>query len=237
MENNINFSAWGSQSEYTGLLIFRSVAEPRNPAKFAKTWEKPRNSVEILSNTCLYNIFETYFSYWGYLLAVNLQIYLGPSSLNRANNVPKLPGLDYVAKNWALAMMLMALQLVPFFWSALLLKEQMMTSVRKTLKTGLVWSAQNRLISSEICLESNHKIGRFLPIAFWGSLPRNYREIGRFFSKFVSKNPSKFDFFFRDLSEALEYRLNQNSVDVVVQRFLFFDNFQNSLKFVTIGIS
>ena len=50
---------------------------PRNPAKFTKTRKIPRNSVEILSNTCLYNIFETYFSYTGYLLAVNLQVYLG----------------------------------------------------------------------------------------------------------------------------------------------------------------
>ena len=40
---------------------------------------------------------------------------------------------DYVAKNWALAIMLKALPLV-HFWSVLLLKEQMMTSVRKTLK-------------------------------------------------------------------------------------------------------
>ena len=31
------------------------------------------NSVEILSNTCLYNIFETDLKYWGYLLAVNLE--------------------------------------------------------------------------------------------------------------------------------------------------------------------
>ena len=107
---------------------------PRNPEKFIKTRKIPRNSVEILSNTCLYNIFETYFSYWGYLLAVNLQIYLRTSSLKRANNVPKLPGVDYVAKNWALAMMLKALPLV-HFWSVLLLKEQMITSVRKTLKT------------------------------------------------------------------------------------------------------
>ena len=101
---------------------------------------KPRNSVEILSNTCLYNIFEIYFSYRGYLLAVNLQIYLGSSLLKRANNIPKLPGVDYVAKNWALAMILKALPLVRF-WSVLLLKEQMLSSVRKTLKT-LVWSAQ-----------------------------------------------------------------------------------------------
>ena len=71
----------------------------------------------------------------------------------------------------------------------------------------LVWSAQNWSISSEICLENNHKIGRFLPIAFLWSmprkLPRNSREIGRFFRKFVPQNPAKFDFFFRDLSEAL----------------------------------
>ena len=160
----------------TGLLIFRAVVEPRNSQKHEKYW----NLVEILSNTCLYNICETYFSYWGYLLiAINLQIYLRTSSLKRANNmIPKLPGVDYVAKNWELAMMLKALQLV-HFWSVLLLKEQMMTSVRKTLKM-LVWSAQNRLIYSEICLVNNHKMGRFLPIAFWWGLPqklpRNYRE-------------------------------------------------------------
>ena len=43
---------------------------------------------------------------------------------------PKLPGVDYVAKNWALAMMLKALPLVQF-WSVLLLKEQMMTLLEK----------------------------------------------------------------------------------------------------------
>ena len=100
--------------------------------KFTKTSKIPRNSVKILSNTCLYNIFETYFSYWCYLLDVNVQIYLETSSLKRANNVLKLPGVDYVAKSWALALMLKALPLVHFL-SVLLLKEQMITSVRKTL--------------------------------------------------------------------------------------------------------
>ena len=102
-------------------------------------------------------------------------------------------------------MMLKALPLVHFL-SVLLLKEQMITSVRKTLKT-LVWSAQNRSISSEICLESNHKIALFLVISFCQNLPwnfpRNSREIGQFFREFVPKNPAKFDFFLRDLSEAL----------------------------------
>ena len=92
----------------------------QNTAKFGR--------VEILSNTCLYSNFETCLSYWGYLLAVNSQIYLKTSSRKRANNVPKLPGVDYVVKNWALAMMLKALPLV-HFWSVLLLKEQNINDV------------------------------------------------------------------------------------------------------------
>ena len=131
----------GSQREVDNKILFIEI---------------PRNSVEILSNTCLYNIRETFLIYWGYLLAVNLLIYLETWSLKRANNVPKLPGVDYVAKNWALAMMSKALLLVQF-WSVLLLKEQMMTAVRKTLKT-LVWSAQNQSISNEVFPENNHKI-------------------------------------------------------------------------------
>ena len=52
--------------------------------------------------------------------------------------VPKLPAVYYIAKNWALAMMLKALPLV-HFWSILLLKEQMMTSADDLVKdTGLI---------------------------------------------------------------------------------------------------
>ena len=182
----------------SGLLIFRAVrVNPRNPAKFAKTRKIPPNSVEILSNTCLYSNFETCLSYWGYLLAVNSQIYVKTSSLKRANNVPKLPGVDYVAKNWALAMMLKALPLVHF--GSVLLKEQMMTSVRKKVKTP-VWSAQNRSISSKVCPENNHKIRRFFYRLLSGQVCLgNSREIGRFSRDFVLKNPAKFDFFFRGL--------------------------------------
>ena len=49
-----------------------------------------------------------------YLLAVYSQIYVKTLSLKRANKVLKLQGIDYVAKNWALAMMLKALPLVHF---------------------------------------------------------------------------------------------------------------------------
>ena len=63
------------------------------PRNWQKTVEIPRNSLEILPNTCRYNIFETYLGYWSCLLAVNLQIYLEISSLPRVNIVPKLSGV------------------------------------------------------------------------------------------------------------------------------------------------
>ena len=112
---------------------------------------------------------------------------------------PKLPGVDYVAKNWALAMMLKALPLV-HFWSVLLLKEQMMTSVRKTLKM-LVWSAQSWSISSEFSLKITTKSTVFyrLRMLFGEVCPQNSREIGRFFREFVPKNLAKFDFFPRPI--------------------------------------
>ena len=44
----------------TGLLVFRAYFQvnPRNPAKFTKTREIPRNSLKSVPNTCRYNIFE-----------------------------------------------------------------------------------------------------------------------------------------------------------------------------------
>ena len=75
-----------------GATKFRYI-DLRNPAKLTKTREIPRNSLEILPNTCRYNIFETYLGYWSCLLAVNVQIYLESTSLPRGNNVPKLPGV------------------------------------------------------------------------------------------------------------------------------------------------
>ena len=181
------------------------VAEPRNSGKSAKSCEIHKNTkntakfgrnlVKYMSVQRIWNLFQLLDR--GYLLAVNLQIYLRTSSLKRANNIPKLPGVDYGTKNWALAIMLKALPLV-HFWSVLLLREQMMTSVRKTLKT-LVWSAQNRLISSEFALKITTKSAVFLLIAFRWSLPqkfsRNSCEISRFFREFFPKNPAKFDFF------------------------------------------
>ena len=65
----------------------------QNPAKFTKTHEIPRNSLEIFPNTCRHNLFESYLGCWGCLLDVNLLIYLETSSPQRVNNIPKLPGV------------------------------------------------------------------------------------------------------------------------------------------------
>ena len=86
----------------------------QNPAKVTKACKMLQNSLENLTNTCRYNIFETYHGYWGCLTAVNLQIYLESSSPQQANKVPKLPSVNYVAKNWVLVMMLKALPLANF---------------------------------------------------------------------------------------------------------------------------
>ena len=109
----------------SGLLIFCAVAKLRNSGKSAKFTKTRKIPVKFGRN--LISNFKTCLSYWGYLLAANPQIYVKTSSLKCANNTPKLPSVDYVAKNWALAMMLKALPLV-HFRSILLLKEQMMTS-------------------------------------------------------------------------------------------------------------
>ena len=98
-------------------------------------------------------------------------------------------------------MMLKALPLV-HFWSVLLLKEQMMASVRKTLKT-LVWWAQNRSISSEICPENNHEIRCFFtdcfPAKFAPKMPAKSADFSTILSQKIPWNLT----FFRDLSEAL----------------------------------
>ena len=73
-----------------------------------------QNTAKFARNLIEYNIFETYLGYWGCLIAVNLEIYLETSSPQWVNNVPKLPGVTYVVKNWAQVMMLKVLPLAHF---------------------------------------------------------------------------------------------------------------------------
>ena len=51
------------------------------------------------------------------------------------------------------------------------------------------------------------ELSSWLSSLFFGEIcPENSREIGRFLREFVSKNPAKFDFFSRELSEALQLK-------------------------------
>ena len=71
----------------------------------------------------------------------------------------------------------------------------MMSSVRKTLKT-LVWSAQNRSISCEICLKITTKSAVFLPIAFRPSLPWKFPRNRPIFPRFCPQKSREIWLFF-----------------------------------------
>ena len=153
----------------------------------------PRNSQKFSRNLITYMSVQ-------HIWKLSQQIYLDTSSLKRGNNVPKLPGVDYVAKNWALAMMLKALPLV-HFWSVLLLREQMMTSVRKTFKV-LVWSAQNRSISSEFFLKITTKSAVSTDCFFAQFAPKIPAKLADFSANLYLKSREIW-LFFRNLLEAL----------------------------------
>lgn len=52
--------------------MFRVVVEPQNSGKSTKSPQNPQKH----KNTAKIVAFETYFGYWGFLIAVNMQIYL-----------------------------------------------------------------------------------------------------------------------------------------------------------------
>ena len=147
----------------TQLIVRASdISRCRRAAKIHKNMQNTakfgRNLIKYMSVQHIWN-FSQLLGLFTCRKLVNLSWNFVTETCKQRPVTPKLPGVDYVAKNWALAMMLKALPLV-HFWSVLLLKEQMMTSVRKTLKT-LVWSAQNRSISNKVFLEKNYKVGLF----------------------------------------------------------------------------
>ena len=104
-----------------------------------------------------------------------------------------------------------------------LLKEQIMTSVRKTLKT-LLWSVQNRSISNKVFPENNQKIGLFLPINFRLSLPRKFpRNWSIFPQKIAPKNPVKLGFFSETYQTPCIVWCNPVSINLEVNWFCLCD--------------
>ena len=105
-----------------------------------------------------------------------------------------------VAKNWALTIMLIALAFAHFS-SELLLKEQMIIPVKKTLNNAGHIDA--KLIDfSEICQKKSSEIGCFLLIVSWRSFPPKFPVKSADFPKnllpkilwkltFFRKNPAK----------------------------------------------
>ena len=86
-----------------------------------------------------------------------------------------------VAKNWALTIMLTALAFAHFS-SELLLKEQMIIPVKKTLNNAGHIDA--KLIDfSEICQKKSSEIGCFLLIVSWRSFPPKFPVKSADFSK------------------------------------------------------
>ena len=86
-----------------------------------------------------------------------------------------------VAKNWALTIMLTALAFAHFS-SELLLKEQMIIPVKKTLNNAGHIDA--KLIDfSEICQKKSSEIGCFLLIVSWRSFPLKFPVKSADFSK------------------------------------------------------
>ena len=140
----------------TQLIVRASdISSGWGALKFTKTRKILQNSVEISPNTCLNNIFETYL----------------------CKQRPETTRWDYVAKNWALAIMLKALPLV-YLWSVLFLKEQIMTSVRKNVKNAGLISVKP-IDLTKFSLKMTAKSAFFTD---W------------FSATFAPKNPTKFDF-------------------------------------------
>ena len=142
-----------------------------------------QNSVEILSNTCLCSNFETCLSYWGYLLAVNSQIYVKTSSLKCAKTM---------FRNYQVQIML---RKTGSFLKRIVVERANDDLCQKNVKNAGPISAKPIDFQQNLP-ENNHKIRRYLPIAFRPSLPLKIPAKTADFSAILSpKNPAKFDFF------------------------------------------
>ena len=155
------------QLKVSGLLIFSTFAELQNsrkPAKSHKIHKKHTNycgvhkkSYQIKSIQHIWNLSQ--------LLGLSDCLKLANLSWNFITTMSKqLPrhklcceklGTCHDVKSFAIGSFLEHFVVKIGKWLSLL----------KTLNT-LVKSAQNRSVSSEICPESSHNIGHFLPIVF-----------------------------------------------------------------------
>ena len=190
---------WWLIIDYTGLRIFHTVAELRNSGKSANPREihkNMQNTAKFARNLIKYMSVQQFWNFSQLLgvftcreLANLCQNIVTETCKQRTETTrrrlccEKL-GTSHDVKGFAIGSFLV-----------LLLKEQMMTSFRKTLKT-LVWSVQNQSISSEICPENNHKICRVFTDSF--------------LTKFAQKILAKFPRNWADFSAILSLKIPRN---------------------------
>ena len=123
----------------TQLIVCASeISHSRAGAtEFTKTRKIPRDSVEILSNTCLYNISQLLGLFTCHKLANLSWNFVTEMCKQRRETIKH----RLCCEKLGTSQLLKALPLV-HFWSVLLLKEQMMSSSRKMLKTLFSLSAK-----------------------------------------------------------------------------------------------
>ena len=165
-----------SQHWYFARSRSREIqVNPRDPTKFTKTKITARfgrNFIKYMSVQHIWNLFQLLGLFTGRKLA-NLSWNL---VTERCKQSPETTGVAdlYVAKKWVLAMTF-SLPLV-HFWSVLLLKEQTMTSVRKTLKC---WSDQRKTdwFLAKFALKITTKSTVFYRLLFGEVCPKNSGKI------------------------------------------------------------
>ena len=89
-----------------------STKRSRRAEKFMLVRKIARNLLEVLSNTSWNNIFETYLGYWGCVIVLANLSWNFITTMSKQR--PKTTKRKYVAKHWALVMMLKALPLAHF---------------------------------------------------------------------------------------------------------------------------
>lgn len=209
---DLHYFAFGKYNCTTDILHGHGAANlgnARNPAKFTKTYEiimakLDRNLANYISVQHSWNLSRLLGLITCSKLANN--IYLETSSLKWANNVPKLLGVDYVAKKLSGTS-----HVVKSFAFGSFLKhwKNKWLSPLKIVKTASQINAEP-IDSCRICPENSHKIGGFYRLSHGEVYPKKSHENpakwAEFSTNFSLKIRRNF-IFFLGLSEALNCTL------------------------------
>ena len=166
-------------------MIFRVVAKLWNSGKsaiFTKARKIPQNLIQILWDTCLYNIIMKFISAnlsWNFVTETCKQC---PETTRCRLCCEKL-GTSHDIKGFAIG---------SFLEHIVVERANDDLCLKNVKNAGLI----SRSISSEFSLKITTKLAVFYHLFLGNVCPENSQEIGQFFWEFVPKNPAKFDLFF-----------------------------------------